>query len=75
MRRQHAYIRRIESRYVLVNNNAPAEWTLVNEQPVRSNRELQDGDRIQLGNVVLRFQMRAALADRRKLKRLQPVKR
>jgi hypothetical protein len=71
--KQHATIRRVQNRYVLVNNNAPPEYTLVNEQPVRSNRELQDGDRIQLGNVVLRFQMRAALADRRKLKRLQPV--
>jgi len=71
--KQHAYIRRIESKYVLVNNNAPAEWTLVNEQQVRTNRELQDGDRIQLGNVVLRFHLRAALSDRRKLKKLQPV--
>lgn len=71
--KQHAHIRRVQNRYVLVNNNAPPEYTLVNDQPVRSNRELQDGDRIQLGNVVLRFHSRAALAERRKLKRLQPV--
>lgn len=71
--KQHAYIRRIESRYVLVNNNAPPEFTLVNEQQVRSNRDLQDGDRIQLGNIVLRFHLRAAAADRRKLKKLAPV--
>ncbi len=71
--KQHAHIRRVQNRYVLINNNAPPENTLVNDQPVRTNKELQDGDRIQLGNVVLRFHSRAALADRRKLKRLQPV--
>jgi hypothetical protein len=58
--KRHCFIKRKDNKYVLVNNNAPAEQTLVNERPVGQMCELQDGDRIQLGNVVLRFQMRAA---------------
>src|SRR5439155_1729355 len=58
--KKHAFIRREGSRYVLVNNGAPPEQTLVNGQAVRDRVELRDGDRIQLGNVVLRFQARAA---------------
>ena len=58
--KKHAFIHREGDRYVLVNNGAPAECTLVNGQPVAAARELHDGDRIQLGNVVLRFQARAA---------------
>ena len=60
--KKHAFIRRIEARYVLVNNGAPAECTLVNDVPVKDaqSRDLQDGDKIQLGNVLLRFQLRAA---------------
>ena len=46
--------------YVLCNNDAPADWTRVTGQAVAKLVELRDGDRIQLGNVVLRFQMRAA---------------
>jgi CDP-diglyceride synthetase len=57
---RHAVIRRDGNRYVLVNNGAPAEHTLVNGQAVSQMRALYDGDRIQLGNVVLHFQMRAA---------------
>jgi Inner membrane component of T3SS, cytoplasmic domain len=63
--KKHAYIKRLGPRFVLVNNSAPPENTLVNEQPVRQERELQDGDRIQLGNVLLRFQARAAVNRRR----------
>lgn len=59
--KKHAYIRRHGKAYVLVNNGAPAAQTLVNEVPVADNRELNDGDRIQLGNVILRFQLRAAM--------------
>jgi hypothetical protein len=59
--KRHALIRRDGPRYVLVNNNAPPEWTRVNEQAVAQSCELHDGDRIQLGNVVLRFQTRAAV--------------
>jgi len=58
--KRHCFIKRINNKYYLVNNNAPAEQTLVNDQPVAQTCELQDADRIQLGNVVLRFQMRAA---------------
>ena len=38
----------------------PADFTLVNGQRVPNMQELQDGDRIQLGNVLLKFQARAA---------------
>jgi hypothetical protein len=58
--KKHAYIQRDGPRYVLVNNGAPPEATLVNGEPVSRDCDLQDGDRIQLGNVVLRFQLRAA---------------
>lgn len=64
--KKHAYIRREGENYVLVNNGAPAGDTLVNETPVPTTRPLADGDRIQLGNVILRFQARAAV--NRKLK-------
>ena len=60
--KKHAFIRRVDARYMLVNNGAPAECTLVNDVPVREaqSRDLQDGDKIQLGNILLRFQLRAA---------------
>jgi hypothetical protein len=58
--KQHAYIRREGNRYLLRNNESPAEFTRVNDEPVDNWRELHDGDRIQLGNVLLRFQARAA---------------
>jgi Inner membrane component of T3SS, cytoplasmic domain/Transcription elongation factor, GreA/GreB, C-term len=60
--KQHAYIRRVDARYLLINNGAPAEFTLVNDVPVPQTRDLRDGDRIQLGNVLLRFQLRSASA-------------
>jgi hypothetical protein len=58
--KQHCYIQREGVHYWLRNNSAPAEFTRVNESPVAGMCELHDGDRIQLGNVVLRFQLRAA---------------
>jgi hypothetical protein len=58
--KQHAFIQRRGSRYILVNNGAPPEWTRVNDQPVPQAADLHDGDRVQLGNILLRFQMRAA---------------
>jgi hypothetical protein len=67
--KHHAFIRRIGERYVLVNNKAPADQTRVNDAPVGQSCELNDGDRIQLGNVVLRFHLRAALANRLKVKK------
>jgi hypothetical protein len=63
--KRHAFIRRLGGRYVLVNNGAPPQETTVNGEPVRDKRELSDGDRIQLGNVVLRFQARAAHSRKR----------
>jgi hypothetical protein len=71
--KHHAFIRRIGERYVLVNNKAPADQTRVNDAPVGHSCELADGDRIQLGNVVLRFQLRAALANRLKVKKPLPL--
>jgi pSer/pThr/pTyr-binding forkhead associated (FHA) protein len=61
--KKHAYIKRVGQKYVLKNNGAPPQCTLVNEVPVAQNLELElhDGDRIQLGRVVLRFQARAAV--------------
>jgi hypothetical protein len=59
--KQHAYIKRAGKAYILVNNGAPPGQTLVNEAPVAGSRALNDGDRIQLGNVILRFQLRAAM--------------
>jgi hypothetical protein len=58
--KRHIVIHRVGKRFILENNGAPPEFTRVNDQPVAGERELEDGDRIQLGNVVLRFQMRAA---------------
>jgi hypothetical protein len=59
--KRHVVIHRRGNRFVLVNNQAPADQTLVNEEPVAESCELKDGDRIQLGNVVMRFLMRAAV--------------
>ncbi len=58
--KRHAFIRRKNNRYALVNNGAPAEFTRVNGATVRDTQDLADGDRIELGQVVLRFQARAA---------------
>jgi type III secretion system (T3SS) inner membrane Yop/YscD-like protein len=70
--KKHAYIKRVAERFVLVNHHAPAEWTRINDVPVAHSQELQDGDRIQLGNVLLRFQMRAAV-NRARARRPLPV--
>jgi hypothetical protein len=59
--KRHAVIRREGAKYILVNNGAPADDTRLNEAPIASRRDLADGDRIQLGNVILRFQARAAV--------------
>ncbi len=66
--KQHCLIKRNGPNYVLVNNGAPPEQTQVNERPVAQAAELHDGDRIQLGNVLLRFQLRSA-SQRHKKKR------
>jgi MFS family permease len=67
--KKHAFVRREGNRYLLVNNGAPPEQTLVNGRAVADRVELRDGDRIQLGNVVLRFQARAALAKKTEVRR------
>jgi hypothetical protein len=67
--KKHAIIQREGNRYILVNNNAPADYTRVNGVPVPNFRELQDGDRIELGHVVLKFQLRAAQARKKKVRR------
>jgi hypothetical protein len=59
--KQHAFIKQMRDRYVLVNNGSPPEFTRVNDAPVSEACELKDGDRIQLGNVLMRFQLRAAM--------------
>jgi hypothetical protein len=64
--KRHAIIKSDGVRYLLLNNGAPPDWTRVNEIPVAQVVELHDGDRIQLGNVVLRFQMRVAQVRQRK---------
>jgi pSer/pThr/pTyr-binding forkhead associated (FHA) protein len=65
--KKHAYIKRVGGKkFQLVNNGAPPEQTLVNETPVRQTKDLQDGDRIQLGNIILKFQMREAVNRARK---------
>jgi hypothetical protein len=69
--KKHAYIKRVGPQYFLVNNGAPSQYTLVNDKPVSHTQELHDGDRIQLGNVLLRFQGRAAV-NRRKVPRPLP---
>lgn len=58
--KRHAVLVREDDRYLLRNHGAPPEYTRVNDVPVASSCELHDGDRIQLGNVLLRFQRRAA---------------
>jgi len=67
--KKHAFIKRDQAHYVLVNNGAPAEFTLVNDLPVAQTKELQEGDRIQLGNVLLRFHMRSAANRNRERRR------
>jgi hypothetical protein len=69
VQKQHAFIRREGERFVLVNNGSPADMTRVNDAPVPALCELADGDRIQLGNVLLRFQTRAATNKARRGKR------
>jgi hypothetical protein len=65
--KQHAFIQRDGRRYLLRNNNAPPEYTRVNEAPVVQTCDLHDGDRIQLGNVILRFQLREAQQRRKRV--------
>ncbi|MBL8797510.1 MAG: FHA domain-containing protein [Planctomycetia bacterium] len=56
--KRHALLRREQDRFVL-ENHAPGA-TLVNGIALEGSQELHDGDRLQLGEVVLRLQLRAA---------------
>jgi hypothetical protein len=58
--KRHAIIQREGNRFLLLNNDSPPEYTRVNGAAVRDSCDLQDGDRIELGHVILRFQVRAA---------------
>jgi len=58
--KKHASIQRSGNRFILFHQAGPASPTRVNDEPVAQFRPLGDGDRIQMGNIVLRFQLRAA---------------
>jgi len=58
--KRHALIQREGKRFVFRNKQSPPDLTRVNDEPVLDSRDLQDGDRIQVGGILLRFQMRAA---------------
>jgi hypothetical protein len=58
--KKHVIIQREGPGFVLLNDQAPPDWTRVNDEPVAQYRKLRDGDRIQLGGVLLQFQLRAA---------------
>jgi hypothetical protein len=64
--KKHAVIQREGQHYVLLNNDAPPEFTRVNDNPIAQRCDLRDGDRIQLGNVILRLQLRAAQEKKRR---------
>jgi hypothetical protein len=62
--KRHAAIRRDGPRFILENRDAAAGQTRVNGEPITGSRDLRDGDRIELGGVLLRFQLRTARAAR-----------
>jgi hypothetical protein len=69
--KKHAYIKQVDGKYIFFNNGAPPENTLINDTRVSQPCELNDGDRIQLGNILLRFQLRAAVNRARPKRPLQ----
>jgi hypothetical protein len=71
--KKHAFVQRVGARFLLINNDAPAKFTLINDTPVPKFQELHDGDRIQLGNILLRFQARAAVNRRGQRKTSRPA--
>ncbi|HEY1860259.1 MAG TPA: FHA domain-containing protein [Gemmataceae bacterium] len=58
--KRHAIIQRDGNRFLLLNNESPTEFTRVNGVGVPHTCDLHDGDRIELGAVILRFQASAA---------------
>src|SRR5262249_43911059 len=63
--KRHAIIKRQGQIFILVNNKSPSDSTRVNHRPVAGSCALRDGDTIQLGNVKVKFQMRAAVVRQR----------
>src|SRR5262249_22417860 len=57
--KRHAVIRRDGDNFILDNRAGPAQ-TQVNGAAVVDSSPLEDGDRIQVGEVILRFQRKAA---------------
>ncbi len=55
--RRHAVIRQVEGSFVLFDLN-PANPTLVNGQPTRGQHPLADGDTLQIGESLFRFETR-----------------
>jgi hypothetical protein len=62
--KRHAAIRREGPRFVLENRDASAGQTRLNGEPLAGACDLRDGDRIELGGVLLQFQLRAARSAR-----------
>ncbi|MBL8821454.1 MAG: FHA domain-containing protein [Planctomycetia bacterium] len=58
--KRHALLRRDGQRYWLQRLDGPSQDTRVNDQLVNDQLELQNGDRIQLGATVVRFQQKSA---------------
>jgi hypothetical protein len=65
--KRHAIIERQGNHFILCHDEGPADHTRVNGEPVADHQLLRDGDRIQLGNIVLRFQRRAVAAKVKKV--------
>jgi hypothetical protein len=72
--KRHAVIHREADEFILYNHATP-EQTLVNGTAVAERCNLEDGDRIQLGEVILRFQRKAAKAKRTPRNTLRAVPR
>jgi hypothetical protein len=64
--KHHAIIQRRGKRFVLLNMDGPPEFTRVNGVPVDGPHDLNNGDRIELGQIGLQFQARAAAEPRKK---------
>ncbi len=75
VQRQHVRIERSKNGYVLHNLGAPPEFTRVNDIPVTQPCVLHDGDRLQVGKIVLRFEWKTSptSADRGRSSRSVPV--
>lgn len=73
VQKRHAIIRRDGRFFALLNQHAPPADTRVNGEPVADRCALHDGDRIELGGIVLRFQRRAAATRRHAVRSALPA--